>query len=323
MKKLFVYIIIILLLAFSTPSAFAYAISSSAKGSVYTTTSCQSEDECITAYGAGSTCDMTNVDASGYGTCLTPLGSGGTGGGTTVTPATPAAQSSTASSNCNLSYQALEPIPGVTTNLTDPNSLPAIINAIFTVLITVGALMAVLMLTIGGIQYMVSGGPVEKNKGIKRAQAALWGIVLIAGSWLILHTINPALLNFSLNSVQPSSTNCGTAATPTTPAPTTQSTTNSGSASSLTLSNNQLSTDQQAAVKAEGTPVPGVGVFEFDPNAIDNASAQNLDNFINSCKNAGGNPIAVDSSSFGLLNTSKQSSPTLLGNLVTDACIQN
>jgi hypothetical protein len=102
---------------------------------------------------------------------------------------------------CNLTYQPLEPLlpPNSTASLTDPNSLPGILNVIFTILITVGALLAVLMLTIGGIQYMTSGTAGGKNVGMKRAQAALWGIVLIAGSWLILNTINPKLLNFTLN----------------------------------------------------------------------------------------------------------------------------
>lgn len=121
--------------------------------------------------------------------------------------------------NGNLGYTPLEPIPGLTSNpdLTNPGNLPVIINAIFKVLITVGALLAVLMLTVGGIQYMTSGSAGEKNIGIKRAQAALWGIVLIAAAWLILYTINPALLNFTLNPC-PDGVNCTiTAATPTTP----------------------------------------------------------------------------------------------------------
>ena len=92
-------------------------------------------------------------------------------------------------SNCNLGYTPLEPIPGVTQSNgtydpTQPGSLPGIINAIFRVLITAGALIAVLSLTIGGVQYMTSSSVGGKNIGLERAQAALWGILLIAATWL-------------------------------------------------------------------------------------------------------------------------------------------
>jgi hypothetical protein len=100
---------------------------------------------------------------------------------------------------CNLGYTPLEPIPGINSaNLTQPNSLPLFLNDIFQILIILGALLAVLMLTIGGVQYMVSGTAGGKNQGIERAKAALWGVLLIASSWLILNTINPKLLTFTL-----------------------------------------------------------------------------------------------------------------------------
>ncbi len=45
---------------------------------------------------------------------------------------------------------------------------------------------------------MTSLSPSTKNLGITRAQAAITGILLIAATWLILHTINPHLLDFHL-----------------------------------------------------------------------------------------------------------------------------
>jgi len=119
------------------------------------------------------------------------------------------AQTQGSCTNCNLGYTPLEPIPGLNSpNLVAPGSLPAIINAIFTILITAGALIAVLSLTIGGIQYMTSASATLKNAGIKRAQASMWAMLLIAGTWLILHTVNPALLNFSLNPCPSGSSGC-------------------------------------------------------------------------------------------------------------------
>jgi hypothetical protein len=113
---------------------------------------------------------------------------------------------------CNLGYTQLEPIPGLVSQtgagLVNPNNLHNIINAIFKIIITVGALIAVLSLTLGGVQYMVSGSSGGKNAGRKRAEEALWAILLIAASWLILNTINPALLNFSLNPCPQGGTTC-------------------------------------------------------------------------------------------------------------------
>lgn len=127
----------------------------------------------------------------------------------TVTPCAHA----TGAAGCDLGYTPLEPIPGLTTS-SDPNyltkagSLPAIINAIFKILLTVGALLAVLMLTVGGIQYMVSSSAEVKTTGINKAQAALWGIVLLAAAYLILHTINPKLLDFNLTPCPGGSAGC-------------------------------------------------------------------------------------------------------------------
>lgn len=138
-------------------------------------------------------------------------GNNGAGGCVALpTTATPCAHANAANGGCDLGYTPLEPIPELTsgTDLTSAGSLPKIINAIFVIFITVGALIAVLMLTVGGVQYMISGGPADKNKGIQRAKAALWGILLIAASYLILHTINPQLLNFSLNPCPGGSAGC-------------------------------------------------------------------------------------------------------------------
>ncbi len=70
----------------------------------------------------------------------------------------------------NLGYTPLEPIPGLTTDLTNSNNLPSIINAIFKILISIGALIAVLALTVGGIQYMTSSSAEMKTTGIEQRQ---------------------------------------------------------------------------------------------------------------------------------------------------------
>ena len=108
---------------------------------------------------------------------------------------------------CNLGYTPLEPIPGVNTasNLTTAGGFANLINALFKILISAGALLAVLSLTVGGVQYMVTGSAALKGKAIERVKASLWGILLIAAIWLILNTINPHLLDFNFNPCPPGS----------------------------------------------------------------------------------------------------------------------
>lgn len=161
-------------------------------------------------------CDYV-VDSTGGGTWTCPNNStinGVTGATTppTVVPGNPATTPTAppaatgcpnggqmVNGTCNLGYTPLEPIPGLTsgTNVVDPTQLPKLISAIFTILITIGALFSVLMLTVGGVRYMLSDVVTSKELAKKRMEASIWGLLLIAGAWLILHTINPQLLNFT------------------------------------------------------------------------------------------------------------------------------
>lgn len=55
------------------------------------------------------------------------------------------------------------------------------------------ALSALVMFTLGGVRYMLSGDrdPTEAKNWMKNA---FWGLVLALTSWLILYTINPDLV---------------------------------------------------------------------------------------------------------------------------------
>lgn len=112
----------------------------------------------------------------------------------------------------NCKYTALEPIPGLQES--GSASFADVLNSLFKVLFSISGLIAVGMLTVGGIQYMVSEVPGIKKEALEQARAAIYGILILAGSWLILHTINPNLLEFNLTFPQSSSSTNSTNPSP-------------------------------------------------------------------------------------------------------------
>lgn len=94
-------------------------------------------------------------------------------------------------------YQELAPlpIPGGSQNA----SFSSYLGSIFTFTIGIAVALAVLMIALGGIRYMSTDAVSGKRDGLDMVNAAIGGLILIALSWLILRTINPGLLNFSLD----------------------------------------------------------------------------------------------------------------------------
>jgi hypothetical protein len=99
--------------------------------------------------------------------------------------------------NCKLDYQPLEPLPGL--EKAGKLDFVTMLNLVFKILITIGALFAVGTLVVGGIGYMVQDAFEAKDEARRRIRAAFFALILIIGSWLILNTINPALVVFNLN----------------------------------------------------------------------------------------------------------------------------
>ena len=69
---------------------------------------------------------------------------------------------------------------------------------IFWFMIGAAGVLAVLMIAIGGIQFMTSGVTSQKKEGQEKMTAAVFGLLLALGAWLILNTINPDFINFDL-----------------------------------------------------------------------------------------------------------------------------
>lgn len=72
------------------------------------------------------------------------------------------------------------------------------LNGVFRIGVGAAALLAVLMITIGGFEYMTSTIPGVKADGKSRIVGAILGLLLILLSWLILNIINPDILSFDL-----------------------------------------------------------------------------------------------------------------------------
>jgi hypothetical protein len=73
------------------------------------------------------------------------------------------------------------------------------INSVIKMIIGLTGILAVLMIVVGGIQYVSTDSWNDKDSGKKRIQAALGGLLLALSSFLILNTIDPSLtyLNFA------------------------------------------------------------------------------------------------------------------------------
>jgi len=129
----------------------------------------------------------------------------------------------------DLSYTVLAPLPcidGSGTPGTDgykpecnqtanQTTLEKYLPGAFKLAIGLSAVFAVLMIVIGGFQYISSDAIMKKTEGKERIKNAVFGLVLVISAWLILNTINPNLLNINLNieSISTTAVNGGTLGT--------------------------------------------------------------------------------------------------------------
>lgn len=93
-------------------------------------------------------------------------------------------------------YETLEPLPGV-----PQGSSPTVggyLSSIYILGIGLAGVLAVLMIVIGGIQYIGSGmSPSAKEDAKGRITSAILGLLLALLSYIILNAINPDLLKFN------------------------------------------------------------------------------------------------------------------------------
>lgn len=120
--------------------------------------------------------------------------------------ATPVARAAT-------TYELLAPLPciqgnGVTCangngSLQTKVDLPGYIQYAFNLFIALAAVVAVYRIVWGGFKYMTSQAWQNKNEGRETATHAIYGLLLILCSWLILRTINPKFVEIDLRGITP------------------------------------------------------------------------------------------------------------------------
>jgi hypothetical protein len=103
-------------------------------------------------------------------------------------------------------YTPLAPLPDVTSqnlSLATTIDFSTYVRYFYNLLIALGAVAAVLMITWGGFEYMTSDAAPGKTDGIAKVRNAIYGLLMILSSWLILRTIDPRFVNISSTIVPP------------------------------------------------------------------------------------------------------------------------
>lgn len=77
----------------------------------------------------------------------------------------------------------------------------SLVKALINILIAIAAMLAVVFITIGGLQYMTTDSISGKEDGKENIKNAILGLLLALISWLILYTINPSLVKFEVEGI--------------------------------------------------------------------------------------------------------------------------
>ena len=100
----------------------------------------------------------------------------------------------------NTSYELLAPLPiGAGYTEVKKPSTATYIPGMITLVIGLAGALAVIQIIIGGFQYISSEGFGKTSKAKETIQNALLGLLLVIGSYSLLYTINPKLVNLDLS----------------------------------------------------------------------------------------------------------------------------
>jgi|GEM_PF-2740698 len=106
-------------------------------------------------------------------------------------------------------YQLLAPVPlsgaaSAQTTAVDPTTIAATyLPGIIKLVIGIAGALAVIMIMIGGIQYITSATGMGKSDGKEKLYDAVIGLLLVIGAYTILYTVNPNLVQLNFASLVP------------------------------------------------------------------------------------------------------------------------
>lgn len=92
-------------------------------------------------------------------------------------------------------YEPLQELPGISSPDAESGNFAEYMIGMVNLLIGVAAVLAVIFVTIGGLQYVTTDSISNKESGKETIQNALLGLLLALASWLLLYTINPDLVD--------------------------------------------------------------------------------------------------------------------------------
>lgn len=98
-------------------------------------------------------------------------------------------------------FQPLAPLPNVGGLEGDGTGLSQYLNTIFFLTIGVASVLAVIMIIVNGVKYMSTEAVSGKGDARERIWGVVQGLLLIAVAYVILNTINPALLDADLEGI--------------------------------------------------------------------------------------------------------------------------
>lgn len=90
---------------------------------------------------------------------------------------------------------------------TGTTDIGSFFNAAFRLGLIIAATLAVVMITLGGIEYMTTDSISKKSGGREKIQNAIIGLLIALLIWIILSTINPNLLKFNFKVPKPNGDN--------------------------------------------------------------------------------------------------------------------
>lgn len=97
--------------------------------------------------------------------------------------------------DANTPIDLLQPLPA---GINGSANMTSYISGAFTLSMAIGAALAFVMITYGGIIYATTDALTNKQKGRKYIEDAIIGLIILLGAYALLNTINPELVNFNI-----------------------------------------------------------------------------------------------------------------------------